>query len=80
MLHASHSEVLMQKRPTETPADDKPRDVSQPIVRSHPEQPDDKRTQAPGARPTPESDSRTHQRFSGEGQQLQERERAKNTR
>ncbi len=59
----------MKKPPSEVPADDDPRDVSRPAL---PRRPDDP---AAGVRPTPESDARTHQRFTGEGQPLEEREK-----
>jgi hypothetical protein len=55
----------------DVPADDRPRDVSRPALRPR------RLTGArmPGYFPTPESDSRTHQRFSEEGESLAERER-----
>lgn len=59
----------MQKSKILVPPDDEPRDAS------HPERkPREEKLQA-GVLPSPEIDTRTHQRYSGEGQSVRERER-----
>jgi len=59
----------MKKPKLESVPNDAPRDVSRPAMQ-RPKEP-------AGVAPSPESDSRTHQRFSGEGESRVERDKRK---